>query len=218
MSASPTPATIRLARPGDQRGAYHVCLATGDGGNDGTAIYAEDPDALGRLFVGPYLAYEPGLSLVLEDRDGICGYALAAADSRSFYDRYDREWRRDLCARFPDPVGDPSTWTRVQEVYSWYHHPDYFCPEPYEAYPSHLHIDLLPRAQGRGHGRRLMETLMAHLRDQGSPGVHLGLWSRNTRAHAFYQHLGFTELARVGESVYMGRRLMHNAERRTQNE
>lgn len=211
MSAAADTARIRLARPGDEPGAYHVCLKTGDGGNDGEAIYAEDPDALGRLFVGPYLAFEPDLSLVLEDGDGLCGYALAALDSRAFYDRYDREWRPALCARFPDPTGDPSTWTRVQEVYGWYHHPDYFCPEPYDAYPSHLHIDLLPRAQGRGHGRRLMEALMARLRDRGSPGVHLGLWARNTRAHAFYQHLGFAELARVGESVYMGHRLMPDA-------
>ena len=35
-------------------------------------------DALGRLFVGPYLAFEPELSLVLEDARGICGYALGA--------------------------------------------------------------------------------------------------------------------------------------------
>ncbi|MGW1607346.1 hypothetical protein ACWCQV_41735, partial [Streptomyces eurythermus] len=26
------------------------------------------------------------------------------------------------------------------------------------AYPAHLHIDLLPRWQGRGHGRRLLHT------------------------------------------------------------
>ena len=51
--------TIRLARPGDEPGAYHVCLKTGDYGKDGEAFYSDDPDALGRVFVGPYLAYEP---------------------------------------------------------------------------------------------------------------------------------------------------------------
>jgi hypothetical protein len=43
------------------------------------------------------------------------------------------------------------------KIYHDYHHPDVYCPEPYELYPSHLHIDLLPRAQGRGWGRRMMD-------------------------------------------------------------
>ena len=51
--------TIRPARPGDHPGAYHVCLKTGDFGQDGEPFYREDPDALGRIFVGPYLVYEP---------------------------------------------------------------------------------------------------------------------------------------------------------------
>src|SRR5204863_27494 len=81
------------ARPGDQPGAYYVCLKTGDHGKDGEAFYREDPDALGRIFVGPYLAYEPELSLILEDKEGICGYALGAFDSRAFYARYEAECR-----------------------------------------------------------------------------------------------------------------------------
>ena len=204
-------ATIRPARAGDEAAAYRVCLKTGDAGGDGEAVFRDDPDALGRLFVGPYLAFEPELSLMLEDADGVCGYALAALDSRAFYARYDAEWRPGLCASYPDPQGDPATWTRVQEVYGWYHHPDYFCPEPYDRYPSHLHIDLLPRAQGHGEGRRMMEALMDRLRDHGSPGVHLGMWARNERAYAFYVRLGFHELARLGSaadgSVYMGKKL-----------
>ncbi len=203
--------TIRLARPGDQRGAYYVCLKTGDFGKDGEAFYQEDPDALGRIFVGPYLAYEPQLSLILEDAEGICGYALAAYDSRKFYDRYEREWRAELCARFPEPKGDPEQWTRVQTVYSWYHHPDYTMPEPYADYPSHLHIDLLPRAQGRGYGRRMIEQLMDRLRQDGSPGAHLGVSVMNTPAYGFYQRLGFQDLMRAGESkercIYMGKKL-----------
>jgi ribosomal protein S18 acetylase RimI-like enzyme len=199
---------IRRARPDDAPGAYYVCLKTGDAGEDGEMLFQEDPDALGRIFVGPYLAFEPERAVVLEDDEGLCGYALGARDSRAFYARYEAEWRPSLCENFPDPQGDPSTWPRVQEVYSWYHHPDYFCPEPYEAYPSHLHIDLLPRAQGRGYGRRMIQQVMDLLGHQGSPGVHLGVRPLNTRAFGFYERLGFRELARVGSgndaSVYMG--------------
>jgi ribosomal protein S18 acetylase RimI-like enzyme len=186
-------------------------LKTGDHGQDGEPYYRDDPDALGRIFVGPYLAFEPELSLMLEDAGGICGYALGALDSRSFYARYDAEWRPDLCARFPDPGGDPAGWTRVQQAHHTYHHPDFFCPEPYDWYPSHLHIDLLPRAQGRGYGRRLIEQTMAALAARGSPGAHVGLSALNQRAFGFYQRLGFSELIRTGAGpdacIYMGRRI-----------
>ncbi len=159
---------IRPATIEDLPAAYHVCLKTGDHGGDGEPFYRDDPDALGRIYVGPYLAYEPELSLALADDQGICGYALGAFDSHSFYARYEADWRPDLCARFPEPQGDPAGWTRVEHVYHAYHHPDYFCPEPYDAYPSHLHIDLLPRAQGRGYGRRMLQQVMDRLRQRGS--------------------------------------------------
>lgn len=204
--------TIRPAGPGDEPGAYHVCLKTGNFGQDGEPFYREDPDALGRIFAGPYLAFEPGLSLILEDDQGVCGYALGALDSREFFARYEREWRPALCAQFPAPTGDPAHWSRAQKIHHLYHHPDYFTPEPYDAHPSHLHIDLLERAQGHGFGRRMLEQAMANLRLRGSPGVHLGVALSNTRALGFYARLGFRELLRMGEGadgcIYLGRRLI----------
>jgi ribosomal protein S18 acetylase RimI-like enzyme len=203
---------IRSATPEDLPAAYYVCLKTGDHGGDGEPFYRDDPDALGRIYVGPYLKYGPELSLVLEDAEGVCGYALGAFDSRAFYERYESDWRKELCARFPAPQGDPADWSRVQHAHYVYHHPDYFCPEPYESYPSHLHIDLLPRAQGRGYGRRMLQQVMDRLRQRGSPGAHLGVSTRNTRALGFYERLGFRELTRVGSDadgcVYMGRRFV----------
>ena len=204
-------AVIRPASAADTAGAYYVCLKTGDHGRDAESLYREDPDALGRIYVGPYLAFEPDLALILEDDEGICGYALGAYDSRGFYARYDSEWRQRLCARFPVPHGDPAAWTPAQRVHQAYHEPDYFCPEPYAAYPSHLHIDLLARAQGRGHGRRMLDQIMDRLRQRASPGAHLGVSPLNTRAIGFYRRLGFHELTRTGSDaagcIYMGRAL-----------
>ncbi|MCI0335748.1 MAG: GNAT family N-acetyltransferase [Planctomycetes bacterium] len=202
---------VRDYRPGDEAAAYFVCLKTGNHGDDGEAFYREDPDALGRLFVGPYLRFEPGLALVLEDDEGICGYALGALDSRSYYERYEREWRPGLCAQFPAPAGDPSSWTRVQSIHYLYHHPDYFCPAPYDIYPAHLHIDLISRVHRQGHGKRMMNELMDRLQAKGAPGVHLGMAASNDRAYRFYTTLGFVELCRRGngddETIYMGKRL-----------
>jgi ribosomal protein S18 acetylase RimI-like enzyme len=205
------PPTIRPARPEDEAAACHVCLKTGDHGRDGEALYRDDPDALARIYVVPYLRFEPELALVLEDAAGVCGYALGALDSRAFYGRYEREWRPVLCARFPMPAGDPSAFTPTQAAHALYHEPWYYCPEPYAAFPSHMHIDLLPRAQGQGFGRRMMDAVMARLRERGSPGTHLGVSVRNTPALAFYARLGFVELVRTGDDtngcVYLGKAL-----------
>ena len=198
---------IRDYQLGDKAALYYVCLKTGDHGKDGEPFYEADPDALGRVYVGPYLEFAPELALVLEDEQGVCGYALAACDSRAFFDQYERDWRPKLAAQFPPPTGESATWSRVEEVYDLYHHPDYFCPEPYDEYPSHLHIDLLERAQGRGAGRKMIEELLSRLRKMGSPGVHLGMSEVNDDAFAFYTKLGFQELLRHDGAIYMGQKL-----------
>jgi len=204
----PTHPIIRDYRPDDWDAAYYICLKTGNRGGDGELLFAADPDALGRIYTGPYLEFEPDLALMLEDDEGLCGYALGALDTRKFYDRYEREWRPGLCAQFPDPSGDCSDWTPVESVYQLYHHPEYYFPDAYESYPSHLHIDLLPRAQRQGHGRRMMDALMERLRRKGAPGVHLGMSAANVGAHQFYLSLGFEELSREADgedtTVYLG--------------
>ena len=63
-----------------------------------------------------------------------------------------------------------------------------------ERYPSHLHINLVPRLQGRGIGRRLIATLISALRDHGSRGLHLLVGRANQHAVGFYRHVGFSEL------------------------
>jgi ribosomal protein S18 acetylase RimI-like enzyme len=66
--------------------------------------------------------------------------------------------------------------------------------EELAAYPAHLHIDLLPAAQRRGYGRRLIDALRAALAERGVPGLHLSYDPANTSARAFYDRLGFREL------------------------
>ncbi len=201
---------VRPFRPSDEAAVYAVCLQTADAGRDATALY-DDPALPGHLYVGPYLTLEPELALMLEDGFGVCGYALAALDSHLFYERFQREWLPPLRGRYPTPNGDPSIWSASEAVRAQFHAPDIFWPEPHADFPSHLHIDLLPRAQGQGNGRVLMDTLLTALRQRGSPGVHLGMHVANARALRFYTRLGFRELARRGKTLYLG---LHLADER----
>ena len=198
---------IRRARPGDEPAAYGVCLETGDGGRGAGHLY-DDPEALGHIYVGPYLKLEPELAFLLEDARGVCGYVLGALDSRVFYSRYENAWLPGIRGSHPEPAGDPARWTKTERLYYEYYHPDLFCPEPYAEYPSHLHIDLVPRAQGRGLGLEMMKVLLDKLRAAGSPGVHLGMHASNARAERFYKRMGFHELVRDDkDSLYLGKRL-----------
>src|SRR5262249_39372452 len=147
----------------------------------------------------------PDLASVLADGEGVCGYVLGALDSKSFYDACRTRWLPPLQSRHPDPAGDPALWTRTERIYHEFHHPQFWLPQPYATYPSHLHIDLLPGAQGRGLGRLMIEDLLGALAARGSPGVHLGMGAVNSRAERFYRKLGFHELARVDDVLYLGR-------------
>jgi len=190
-----TAAHIRPYRPGDLDALYEICLLTGDGGQDATSLFA-DPMLLGHFFAAPYGLFAPSLAFVLEDAQGVGGYILGALDTRAFEEQLESNWWPRLRTRYPDPAaGVPAEqWTPDQHMAHMIHHPWRIPDELAARYPSHLHIDVLPRLQAGGYGRQMTNTLTAALRDRGSRGVHLHVPRGNQRAAGFYRHLGFTEL------------------------
>ena len=199
------PARIRPYRPADLDALYQICLRTGRNGDDATALY-RDPWLIGHVHAAPYGIFQPSLAFVAEDDEGVGGYVLGALDTESFEERLEREWWPRLRGRYPEPPADvpEEEWTADQRKAYRIHH-DFRSPAEVTArYPSHLHIDMVPRLQGGGNGRRLMNTLTAALREQGSPGVHLGVYAVNTRAVGFYRHVGFTELSSGNGAITFG--------------
>ncbi len=181
---------LRPFHPADLPGMYRLCLLTGAAGKDATHLY-RNPDLLAHLYCGPYPIADPGLTFVVVDEHGVAGYIVATDDSERFGDWLDAHWWPALRAQYPR-VADPGDGTEdhilVERLHTW---PS--GPEPhYERFPAHLHIDLLPRLQGQGWGRRLVERLADELRSRGVPGLHLGVDSRNTGAISFYERVGFT--------------------------
>src|ERR1700743_2333111 len=182
---------IRPYRPGDRAAIYDICLNTGDGGQDATHLYG-DPRLLGHVYAGPYLAHAPQCCFVVEDDAGVGGYVVGTADTRAFEEVLARAWWPALRARYPDPGKDAKTPDeRMQRLI---HRPARTPARIVEPYPAHLHIDLLPRLQGRGLGRRLLDRWRAAV---GRP-THLGVGLRNERAVGFYRAYGFAEVERHG--------------------
>lgn len=202
--------TIRHARPDDTDAVYDICLRTADAGDDGTHLY-RDPRLPGHIWAGPYVALEPAHAFVLvDDADHPVGYVLGALDSRAFEARLERDWWPLLRAEHPKlPGGDDAVEVPIGDRIARHliHHPSVADDAHVTEFPSHLHIDLLPVAQGRGDGRRLIEHLLASLAAAGSPGVHLGVSPRNARAIGFYEAVGFRPLVRNDHHVVFGRHL-----------
>ena len=180
---------IRPARADDREALYEICRLTGDAGEDASALYA-DPDLLGELWVGPYLALEPELTFVAADDRGPAGYVLGAADTAAFEAACEKRWWPGLRARYPVPP-ETEDLSPEQELHRWIHHPPPTPASLLAEYPAHLHIDLHPRAQGQGLGRRLIDTLFGAFHTRRVAGVHLGVDAANHRAIGFYTHLGF---------------------------
>jgi ribosomal protein S18 acetylase RimI-like enzyme len=208
-------ACIRPYRPDDVDALYRICLETGDSGQDATHLYT-DPRILGEVFAAPYGHFEPELAFVVEDEDGVGGYVLGALDTRAFEERLERDWWPALRARYPDPEEIPPTERTPDQQVAYMMHHRRGAYSQTDGYPSHLHIDILPRLQGGGSGRRLISTLLEALRHRGSPGVHLGVGIRNENAIGFYRHVGFQELGRTDYGILFGMKLA--AEKESESE
>jgi ribosomal protein S18 acetylase RimI-like enzyme len=197
---------IRLARPDDHADLYDICLRTGDGGADATPLH-EDPDLLGHVYVGPYLALEPDLAFVVTGDGGRTGppqgYCVGTADTALFQRECLVQWpplRRRYPLRAPRPPAD-------QRLVAMIHEPPAADPTLLAEFPAHLHIDLLPPLQGRGLGAALIEHMVRALERRGCPGLHVGVARGNVGARGFYRRVGFEEVAGDVDAVVMVRRL-----------
>ena len=190
---------IRDCRPGDLAALREVCLATGDFGGDATGLWSDD-GLLADLFLEPYVAIEPSTAWVVEVDDRAVGYLVAAFDTRRFIRRWREEWTPVFAARLSRTAVDP----REQWLRDAGHEPGFMLNEHVDEFPAHLHIDMLPAAQGRGSGRALMRELGLAAMAAGVPGIHLGVGRSNADAIAFYDRLGFRELSADADTVWLG--------------
>lgn len=195
---------IRPVQPADKRALIDICVRTGHHGGDATGVYA-DARALAEIYLLPYVALEPQWCWVAEDAEGVAGYLVATPDTLSFARCAEAQWWPALKRQRPLP--DPGD-ERPQAQLTRRLHAGVLTKLPFlDDYPAHLHIDLLPRAQGQGVGRELMDTLLHALENQGVRGVHLAVSALNPRAIAFYGRMGFAVLHSGAWGQWMGRRV-----------
>ncbi|MBB4019699.1 MULTISPECIES: N-acetyltransferase [Chelatococcus] len=199
---------IRPVKSADIEALYAVSLLTGFEGRDASHLY-DDPKMMGHIYAAPYAVLEPQLALVIEDSQGIAGFAVGVIDTKEWEDRLEREWWPQLRLRYADPPeASRDVWTPDERRASMIHHPTRTPAGVVGKYPAHLHLKISPRIQGGGFGSKLFDKWRSIAVQQGAKGIHVGVNRANTRAIRFWGRLGFGELTIEGaakaRTVWMG--------------
>lgn len=180
---------IRPATADDEHQVARICLLTGADGRNAAGRFGDDR-ALADVYALPYLHGPSCIAWVVDVGGEARGYVVAAADTHAFQQWFSDEWWPER-GPLHELKTDDDAWllTSAED-------PLRCLSDAVAEFPAHLHIDLLPELQGAGWGRRLIDTLVAQLAEQGVEGVHLVAPRANTAAQAFYPKVGF---APVGE-------------------
>ena len=195
---------IRPYHASDLVSLYHICLKTGDSGRDASHIY-KDPELPGHFYVAPYAVLEPNLCFILTLSGKPFGYILGTRDSELFYKKCECEWFPVLREKYPLLKHDYQSLDAriIRRI-----HEGHKIKPGLSSYPAHLHINLLPGAQGKGQGRQLMQRFIDKLIEKKVPALHLEVGKANPGAIQFYQRIGFHKIKEYEKSIAFGMKLM----------
>ncbi|WP_062212878.1 GNAT family N-acetyltransferase [Demequina oxidasica] len=191
--------TIRPAVPADRPAIERICLLTAAAGGDATGEHS-DQTMLSDVYATPYLDGPGGFALVWDEGEGPLGYILGTSDTVAFQEWFTGVWWPSVTASHSES-NDADRKLLASAT-----NPVRMLTSVLANYPAHLHVDLLPEAQGRGAGRALIEAACELLAERGVSGVHLEVDPANVRALAFYPRVGFDlEADQQGNPVFCRR-------------
>lgn len=184
--------TVRPYRDADREAVRLIAYRTGYMG-DPADVYWRDFSSFADIWTAYYTDREPESAFVAESTRGVVGYLVGCVES----------------ARAPSPAAALTRqvirrflliragtarflWRSIWDAALQRHSPTGELADP--RWPSHLHMNLLHEARGRGVGAQLMRAWLSRLRDVGSPGCHLATLTENTTAMAFFERMGFRHL------------------------
>ena len=205
-----TTITIRKFQKEDLPEIEDVCYRTGFMGEglDGKDLF-NDKRLFALLFNLYYALHEPENYFVPFDTQNnkVAGYICGTTDTSTQEKQFTRKivpriLLRSLLYtswRYPESFRILLTMAKSSRQFT-----DQEMDQIKQAYPAHLHIDILPEYQRMGLGTRLMETFETHLQDQGVKGLHLGTSNQNYKAIPFYEKHGYKIVREVPTQFWPG--------------
>ncbi|WP_062071772.1 GNAT family N-acetyltransferase [Demequina sediminicola] len=187
--------SIRVATDADRDAIARICRLTGAAGQDATGVYGDDT-VLADVYATPYLDGPDCFALVWDQGHGAVGYCVGTMDTEAFQAWFSDTWWPSVASTHAIVTEGDERLLRAATDRS-----RMLTPLTGE-YPAHVHIDLLPEAQGRGAGRALIEAAVDLLRSHGVSGIHLGVDPANEGALAFYPKVGFSVVPDSGGAMF----------------
>lgn len=132
--------------------------------------------------IGGYLIISSDYCFVVEDDTAVCGYALAAVDSKKFEEKLKIAWIPELRNKYPLPVDEKINSTQeeveeesineAQKLIRSFHNENFEfnkVPESInKTHPSIISISMLPHITDSSVSKRLLTCILAALKANGN--------------------------------------------------
>ncbi|CEL54719.1 hypothetical protein RSOLAG1IB_07253 [Rhizoctonia solani AG-1 IB] len=174
---------------------YRICLLTANAGDSAESLH-QYPEVLQGLYIEPYLRLPTTFGFVLvgtsdEGKEAVLGYLLGTSNSRRHEAAAEQESYPPLRIKYPNNPYPPGVTERDQTVINRIHKPLIRPQGLVDISPAHIHINLLPQAQKKGWGRKLINEAVKTLKTEGQSSLFVGIDSKNHNSRAFYLRIGF---------------------------
>lgn len=191
---------IRPYKSDDKKVIYDICLKTGNDGKDASCLFT-DHKLIGHYYAASYVELEPESAFILTLDNNPVGYIIGTKDTSTFNKKSEELWFPKLRGQYklPDEEANNPDARLIRLI-----HKGYTLKKEFVDYPAHLHIDILPKGQGKGQGKKLMEFYMDYLKSNNVKGLHLEVSTVNAGAVKFYENIGFKKLVEYEYSIGFG--------------
>ncbi|XP_015203319.1 protein O-GlcNAcase isoform X1 [Lepisosteus oculatus] len=194
----------------DEPAVYKICREIFNEGIDGVP-FSEQPDLIGDRLVGGFLTLSPDYGFVLEDEEGICGYALGTVDVKPFVKKCKMSWIPTMQEKYikPDVEKDLS---EAEKMMLSFHEEQEGLPESFLSnFPSLIKVDIHTKVTDPSVAKSMMGCLLSSLKANGSHGAFCEVRQNDKRMLDFYSKLGCFEVAKMEgfpkDVIIMGRSL-----------
>uniref|UniRef100_A0A667YDT0 Protein O-GlcNAcase n=1 Tax=Myripristis murdjan TaxID=586833 RepID=A0A667YDT0_9TELE len=203
--------SIRPYFPKDEAAVYKICKEMYSEGMEGVPFPDQDPDLIGDRLVGGFLSLSPDYGFVLEDEEGICGYALGTVDVKPFIKKCKLSWIPFMQEKYhkPDCQKDLS---EAEKMMLSFHEEEEGLPESFLSnFPSLIKVDIHAKVTDPSVAKSMMGCLLSSLKANGSHGAFCEVRQTDKRMLDFYSKLGCFEVAKMEgfpkDVIIMGRSL-----------
>uniref|UniRef100_A0A671YEI7 Protein O-GlcNAcase n=1 Tax=Sparus aurata TaxID=8175 RepID=A0A671YEI7_SPAAU len=203
--------SIRPYFPKDEAAVYKICKEMYCEGLEDIPFPDDDPDLIGDRLVGGLLTLSSEYGFVLEDDEGICGYALGTVDVKPFIKKCEMNWIPFMQEKYNKPDCQKDL-TEAEKMMLSFHEEEEGLPDSFLSnFPSLIKVDIHGKVTDPSVAKSMMGCLLSSLKANGSLGAFCKVRQTDKRMLDFYSKLGCFEVAKMEgfpkDIIIMGRSL-----------